>query len=204
MGLRGLEMELAPDRFFDIMRGAFIILSKRLDGFPGLVPVSNHGRRDARPHEDRTAKGDIRIDDHHFGFIGLARTGKEVEFHRSARGIALNTGEIHTQDIPHSKLSILRDVDQLPIFLDKKMHPIGLEALIRQRMGGGEVRLEVTERFADLGHGDVMVSTQRVKDMRLYDIHKREQQGLSLREPQATRAEARKSVRQRLYDRSSP
>jgi hypothetical protein len=101
------------------MRGAFIILSKRLHGFPGLVPVSNHGRRNARPHEDRTAKGDIRIDDHHFGFIGLACTGKEVEFHWRARGIALNTGEIHTQDIPHSKLSILRDIDQLPIFLDR-------------------------------------------------------------------------------------
>ena len=151
-----MEIELAPDRFFDITRGALIILGERLNRFPGLVSVSNHSRGDARPHEDRAAKGDMRIDDYHFGFIGLARTGKEVEFHRDARGIALNAGEIHPQDVPHSKLPILRDVDQLPIFLEKEMHPVRLKLLVCQRMRRGEVCFEVVECFANLMHGNAM------------------------------------------------
>jgi hypothetical protein len=64
-----LEVELAPDGFFDIMQGAFIILSERLDRFTGLVPVSNHGGGDTRPHEDRATKGHIRVYSHNFQIL---------------------------------------------------------------------------------------------------------------------------------------
>ena len=93
-----VRWKLAPDGFFDVMRGAFIIFGERLDRFTGLIPFGNDSRGNARPYKDRTAKGHIGINGHNLGLIGLAGTGKEVEFHRDASRITLNTAEIHAQD----------------------------------------------------------------------------------------------------------
>jgi hypothetical protein len=49
-GLRGFGIELAPDGFFDVTGGAFIIIGERLDRFTSFIPLGNNGRGNARPY----------------------------------------------------------------------------------------------------------------------------------------------------------
>ena len=172
-GSGGFEPELAADGLFDLFARAAIILRQLVYRFPSFVALGYHRRRNSRPSQHWPPIGNVRIDDHDFGFIQVAFASEGIKPNRRSGLIVFDAVEVSFQKFAKGDLTALRDIDQSAELFNEQIDPIRSESLFGQRMARSEMFPKIMNRFADLAQRNLMMPSNRVQYVRFDQIDER-------------------------------
>ena len=172
-------MELAPDRFFDFLIPALIVVRQVSDGFTRLVAFGDELGGESGAGDDRASGGKPRVDDDHRGRFVHGGPGKRIELDRDAGGVAIDPAERRADDLPHGRLACLADIDQLPVLLGEQIQTVRFQLATDQRMAPvhclSSMRRQVLDRPSNARHLHFVLAPNGGEDVKLRQIEEGEQ-----------------------------
>ena len=175
------RLELAADRFFDVERVLAIIFGEISDRFARLVPVRDHRGRHCRHLQNRPAEFDARIHRDNSGLRGFfGRTpsapGKRTEPRDASILIPLHALEVQSDQVAHRELAVSGCVDYIleARGFNEQVLAVREHLVMNQRMRTPEVLAEVIDGSTNLRQLDLVLTPQRVQDMRFGEVAERQ------------------------------
>ena len=173
----GREALLVAERFEDFLFADTVVSGHLAGRVSGAEPIENYIRSHSRFGEDRTAKGDPRIDGDHLWLLGGSfrspRKWKQPDG-RAARA-AFDSSERTLEFASECRLPAARDADELRRVFEEQMQAIRPKIFGEQRARRLHVRSNAFEGGADALQRDAMVPRYGGEHVKLAEVREREQ-----------------------------